>query len=571
MIQMDGSFMDILRKKEESRFTRNELSDGKRKLLDSEPSFKVEFPEYSFPDNKEELSEVIRIMKEKKISESEMEDLDRNNNELMLGIVDQKKNDWIELIKDIDIYTIRLKMKYTRPRPYEISKEIESTTDTDDSPSFPSGHAIEAHALAVILGDKFPEKKEELTKMADRISLSRLQMGNHYPSDIEVGEKVGKLIADTYLGVKKSYTISKSEKKEISELLTSLEEKNLGDTAALVRVLDIYSKNNDLRDARIRKPLQKFIDTFDTRINEITKLVRGLKSKSGFEKLRKKFGGRYFQAFAKYGKGRTDKNAPVFDIRTYNGKKADTVYIELVQEIPGLSGAGGKVSRTKYTRIMRYMEAILDNSLSLSKSRTELNEAISGLKGDAELETKVATFNKIKDDLLDVFTEMAIEVADFQEFDKEAKLNNAEDAVKIGDVALGGLGVKGLKGFADLSGNLYDSVDYLHDAYFYVEDFIDALRTSEESGTKDIQEETGISAELLDMMQNRPGMELKLPKQTKEKDDEKDNETVVQYTKTLVEAKKMFSTMDRLVDDFDGHQFEIGDDKILVSFDKKAK
>jgi len=567
MIQMDGSFMDILRKKEESRFTRNNLSDGKKKLLDSEPSFEVEFPEYSLPDNKEELPEVIRIMKEKKIPKSEMEDLDRNNNDLMLGIVDQKKNDWIELIKDIDIYTIRLKMKYARPRPYEVSEEIESTTDTDDSPSFPSGHAIEAHALAVILGDKFPDKKEELTKMADKISLSRLQMGNHYPSDIEVGEKVGKLIADAYLGVKKSYTISKSEKKEIADLLSSLEEKNLGDTAALVRVLDIFSRNDDLKNPRIRLPLQAFIDTFDTRINEITKLVRGLKSKSGFEKLRKRFGGRYFQAFAKYGKGRTDKDTPVFDIRTYNGKKADVVYIELVNEIPGLSGAGGKVSRTRYNRVMRYMEAILDNSLSLSKSRNELNEATSELKSDVELETKVATFNKIKDDLLDTFTEMSIEVADFQEVDKDGKIKDIEDAVKIGDVAEIGLGPKGLKGFAELSGNLYDSVDYLHDAYFYVKDFIDSLRTMGESQTKDIEEETGISAELLEMVQNRPGMELKLPKQTKEKDDE----TIVQYTKTLVEAKKMFSTMDRLVDDFDGHQFEIGDDKLLVSFDKRTK
>ena len=398
MIQMDGSFMDILRKKEESRFTRNNLSDGKKKLLDSEPSFEVEFPEYSFPDNKEELPEVIRMMKEKKIPESEMEDLDKNNNDLMLDIVDQKRSDWIELIKDIDIYTIRLKMKYARPRPYEISEEIESTTDTDDSPSFPSGHAIEAHTLAVILGDKFPDKKEELTKLADKISLSRLQMGNHYPSDIEVGEKVGKLIADAYLGVKKSYTISKSERKEIADLLSSLEEKNLGDTAALVRVLDIFSNNDDLKNPRIRLPLQSFIDTFDTRINEITKLVRGLKSKNGFEKLRKRFGGRYFQAFAKYGKGRTDKDAPVFDIRTYNGKKADEVYISLVNEIPGLSGAGGKVSRTRYNRVMRYMNAILDNSLSLSKSRKELNEDRTELKGDADLETKVAKINKIKDD-----------------------------------------------------------------------------------------------------------------------------------------------------------------------------
>ena len=218
--------MDILRKKKESRFTRNNLSDGKKKLLDSTPSFDVEFPEYSFPDNKEEISEVIRIMKEKKIPESEMKDLDKNNNDLMLEVVGQKRNDWIELIKDIDIYTIRLKMKYARPRPFEISEEIESSTDTDDSPAFPSGHAIEAHALARIFGEKYPDKRKELKDLADRISLSRIQLGSHYPSDIEVGEKVGKIIADAYLDsdVKKSYMLHKLDldKEKVEEKVKPL-------------------------------------------------------------------------------------------------------------------------------------------------------------------------------------------------------------------------------------------------------------------------------------------------------------------------------------------------------------
>ena len=35
--------------------------------------------------------------------------------------------------------------------------------------------------------------------MAEKISLSRVQMGSHYPSDIETGKKVGLLIADAYL------------------------------------------------------------------------------------------------------------------------------------------------------------------------------------------------------------------------------------------------------------------------------------------------------------------------------------------------------------------------------------
>ena len=115
-----------------------------------------------------------------------------------------------------------------------------------------------------------------------------------------------------------------------------------------------------------------------------------------------------------------------------------------------------------------------------------------------------------------------------------------------------------------MSGNLYDSVEYLHDAYFYVEDFIEAIQNI---GVEDV-----LSPELLSFIQNQPGMEIKLPEEKpKEETDNTASEELAKYTKTLIEAKKMFSTMDRLVDDFDGHQFEIGDDKLLVSFDKKTK
>ena len=189
--------------KEESKFTPENLSEAKRKLFESEPSFKVDFPDYEHPDNEEELPKVLAIMKKKEIDEDEIKDLDQNNNEMMLKIVGEEKEDREDLIEDIDIHTIKLKVKYGRPRPYEISDEIESTTDTDDSPSFPSGHAIEAHALAKILGKQYPDKQEELNKMAEKISLSRVQMGNHYPSDIEVGKEAGLLIADTYLSESK--------------------------------------------------------------------------------------------------------------------------------------------------------------------------------------------------------------------------------------------------------------------------------------------------------------------------------------------------------------------------------
>jgi len=190
--------------KEESKWM-NSLSASKQKLLDSEPSFEVDIPKLSFPDNEEELPKVLKIMEDSDVDSKTMADLDKRNHKMMLDIVGEKMSEWKDFIEDVDIHTIRLKMKYGRKRPYEISDKIKSVTNTDDTPSFPSGHAIEAHALAKVLGEKYPDKKKELNSMADSISLSRVQMGNHYPSDIEAGKKVGLMLADAYLDISKSW------------------------------------------------------------------------------------------------------------------------------------------------------------------------------------------------------------------------------------------------------------------------------------------------------------------------------------------------------------------------------
>ena len=189
-----------------------QLSKRKRELLNDTPSFKVKFPKYSFPDSKKELPKVLETMKNKPVDKKLINDLDKNNLKMMLDVVGENKKDYEEFIRDVDIYTMKLKMKYGRKRPYEISK-IESVTDTDDSPSFPSGHAIEAHALEKVLSAKFPDKADELESMANKISLSRVQMGNHFPSDIIVGKKVGHLIADAYLKINKNIQISRQRGK----------------------------------------------------------------------------------------------------------------------------------------------------------------------------------------------------------------------------------------------------------------------------------------------------------------------------------------------------------------------
>jgi hypothetical protein len=188
--------------KEESKWVK-ELPADKKKLLNSEPSFKVDFPELKHPSNESEIEQVLEAVKDNDLDKETQRNLDKNNHRMMLDIVDEDMDNWKRFIEDVDIHTIKLKMKYGRQRPYEYSDKIKSITDTDDSPSFPSGHAIEAYALAEVLGERYPDKKDELDKMASKISKSRVQMGNHFPSDIEVGEKVGKMIADAYLSTTK--------------------------------------------------------------------------------------------------------------------------------------------------------------------------------------------------------------------------------------------------------------------------------------------------------------------------------------------------------------------------------
>jgi len=553
---MDGSFMDILRKKEESKFTRNNLSDGKQKLLDSTPSFDVEFPEYSFPDNKEELPEVIKVMKEKKIPESQMKDLDKNNNDMMLRIADQKRNDWIELIKDIDIYTIRLKMKYARPRPYEISEEIESTTDTDDSPSFPSGHAIEAHALAVILGDKFPEKKEELTKMADKISLSRVQMGNHYPSDIEVGEKVGKLIADAYLerNVKKSMTIHKSDADTV-RFIDSLEDK----VKPLAQLINLYSKSNEKDpledDETISQVLENFLKIYENNINQVTNLVRGLTTRTGKvrpEKMARAFGGRLLPVFTEI----TEEINPrtkekVLAIRRYNGEDADKIYLEIIRAIPGLSTLGGSISRNEYVKLVNHVKALKAGALdSISMSKMLIDRI-------RKKEYSLKGFKEIEDNLLDMFTEVSIDVSDYKEAEEDLGLesmsseNVSPDKPTASEVYYKEIfGEDVSSAYDKFVNSLFDSLRFLDRAFTYVRGVLSKL----ESGMEELDSQQGMSidTELIEAL----GGDFK-----QGTDDE------------IREVRQTLKMMDDLVDDFDNHEFILPDGKsrMQVNFAGKGK
>ena len=104
------------------------------------------------------------------------------------------------LVKEAASITIRLKYKFNRPRPFQLGQVlgIEVTkyaSSTAKTPAFPSGHTTQSVLVACVVGKKYPELKEEAMKIADKVSLSRVVGGHHYPSDIDYGNMLGKWIS----------------------------------------------------------------------------------------------------------------------------------------------------------------------------------------------------------------------------------------------------------------------------------------------------------------------------------------------------------------------------------------
>ena len=91
---------------------------------------------------------------------------------------------------------LKLKYHYNRPRPGQVAdaKGMDfdmKTLKSASTPSYPSGHATQGRFIGKLLGDVYPEHKEQLLKIGDDIAYSRNMAKVHYPSDSKIGQKLG--------------------------------------------------------------------------------------------------------------------------------------------------------------------------------------------------------------------------------------------------------------------------------------------------------------------------------------------------------------------------------------------
>jgi membrane-associated phospholipid phosphatase len=101
------------------------------------------------------------------------------------------------LVVDLIPAIMRIKYRFNFPRPWQISRAVglplmRFASPSAETPSYPSGHALQAGAVCSLLAVRHPEISRELDRIATTIGLTRLQLGVHFPMDIVAGLRVGR-------------------------------------------------------------------------------------------------------------------------------------------------------------------------------------------------------------------------------------------------------------------------------------------------------------------------------------------------------------------------------------------
>jgi len=166
------------------------------------------FPKNSSKGTREELNQLVDYIEELKKDEQALKRykaydisltrvfaqviMEQNLGEKGADIVDKLLDETLPLL-------IKLKFYFQRPRPYQLAEHYKLKlfpfdSKSADSPSYPSGHALQSKIICHVLGNHFPEKFDYFERLAKDIEYSRLYMGIHYQSDVDYSLYIAEVI-----------------------------------------------------------------------------------------------------------------------------------------------------------------------------------------------------------------------------------------------------------------------------------------------------------------------------------------------------------------------------------------
>jgi acid phosphatase (class A) len=103
---------------------------------------------------------------------------------------------------------------WNRPRPFEVSTDVNPVGDRPGGSSYPSGASTNGYLTAILLADMVPEKARALFAHGREFGDDRVILGVHFPSDIEAGRLAATALATALLrdpAFMKEFAEAKSE------------------------------------------------------------------------------------------------------------------------------------------------------------------------------------------------------------------------------------------------------------------------------------------------------------------------------------------------------------------------
>lgn len=91
------------------------------------------------------------------------------------------------LDREVVYFTLREKQAMQRPRPTQLMPELTTVVPVPPHAAYPSGHAGQSYAAALLLAEIDPARAEQYKQLAIDIAHRREIAGVHYPSDSEAG------------------------------------------------------------------------------------------------------------------------------------------------------------------------------------------------------------------------------------------------------------------------------------------------------------------------------------------------------------------------------------------------